>query len=396
MAKLTAAGVRNAKPGRHYDEHGLCLVVKPSGARSWVQRLTIRGRRRDLGLGGFPLVTLAEARATALENRRLARAGGDPIALRNAGAAPTFREAVDRVIAIHEPNWKDGGKSAKQWRSQMRDYALPKLGRLRVDEITPADVMRVLLPIWTTKRETARKLRARIGMCMKWAVAEGWRSDNPAGDAIGAALPRNGAHKRHQKALPHRDVAGAIAKVRASNATTAARLAFEFLVLTACRSGEVRGARWSEIDLDEALWTIPGERTKTGREHRVPLSNRALAILDEAAGIADGSGRVFPSPTGRALSDSTLSKLVRELGIEAVPHGFRSSFRDWCGEATSAPREVAEAALGHAVGNVVEAAYARSDLFDKRRDLMQRWARYLNPTAAPVVPLRVDGTDASA
>ena len=387
MAKrLTAAFVRTVtEPGKHYDEHGLFLRVQPSGSKRWVQRIVVRGRRRELGLGGFPLVSLAEARRAAFDNRKLARAGGDPFALRSAAAVPTFAEAAELVIGLHAPTWRDK-RAETGWRQMLALYAIPKIGRLRVDEITPADVMRTLLPIWNTKRETARKTRQRISTVMKWAIAEGHRQDNPAGDAIGAALPRNGNRRTHQRALPHAQVADAIAKVRASvRASVAAKLAFEFLVLTATRSGEVRAAEWTEVDLEAGVWTVPGGRTKTGRELRVPLSARAATVLADAAEIADGSGLAFPSPRGKPLSDSTLSKLVRELGIEAVPHGFRSSFRDWCGERTNAPREVAEAALGHAVGNQVEAAYARSDLFDKRRALMESWARYLNPTKAGVI-----------
>ena len=220
------------------------------------------------------------------------------------------------------------------------------------------------------------------------AVAQGYRDDNPAGDAIGAALPKANGARRHFRAVHHSEVGEVILAVRESQASLAARLAFEFLVLTAARSGEVRGAAWSEIDMDAATWTIPGERMKGGREHRVPLSGRALAVLDEAQALDDGSGLVFPAPDGRKpMSDSTLSKLLRELGIDAVPHGFRSTFRDWCSEAAQAPREVAEACLAHVVRGV-EGAYARSDLLDRRRKLMDRWAAYLASDAGDkVVPM---------
>ena len=270
---------------------------------------------------------------------------------------------------------------------ELTQYAYPKIGDMTVDAIEPADVMRCLLPIWNSKRETARKTRQRIGTVLKWAVAEGHRTDNPAGDALGAALPRTGHQTTHQRALAHRDVAAAVAKVRESGALIATKLCFEFLVLTACRSREVREATWAEVDFEDCVWTVPSSRTKTGREHRVPLSDRAVEVLREAEAIRQNV-RVFPSATGRAMSDSTVSKLVRELGIEAVPHGFRSTFRDWCGEMTSTPREVAEAALAHQVGSSVELAYARSSLFDKRRVLMQQWATYLNRKPGKVVQLR--------
>ena len=332
-----------------------------------------------MGLGAYPVVTLARARQKALANARMVSEGRDP--RDGARRAPTFERAVETVIGIHAENWKDGGKSAAQWRASLRDYAVPKIGAKRVDRVSTADVMAVLLPIWSTKRETARRVRQRIGAVMKWAVAQGFRQDNPAGDAISAALPKNSVRRQHQRALPHAQVAEALALVRASKAHRATALAFEFLVMTACRSGEVRGARWHEVDGAAATWTVPPERMKTKLEHRVPLSSQAVAVLEEARAAADTSGLVFPSPTGRMLSDSTLSKLLRELGIGAVPHGFRSSFRDWAAERTDVPREVCELALAHVNSDRVEAAYRRSDLFDRRRELMQAWGSYVAANA---------------
>ena len=379
--KLTAAFVRTIKePGIYCDEHGLVLRVKPSGYKQWIQRLFIHGRRRELGLGPVRLVTLAEAREAAVANRKVARAGGDPIAARGQGI-PTFEEASIKVIEIHRPNWKSA-KHAAQWTATLRDYVFPLIGGKRVDLVTAADVMAVLLPIWNDKHETARRVRQRIGAVMKWAVAQGYRQDNPAGEAIGAALPKNGGIQRHQEALPHGEVAGAIQAVRQSDATASVKLAFEFLVLTACRSGEVRLARWDEINLEEGEWTVPAERMKSKREHRVPLSIRAREILEQTHESTASSDWVFPSPTGRTLSDSTLSKLLRELGVKAVPHGFRSSFRDWAAECTDAPHAVMEAALSHVVKNKAEAAYARSDLFGRRRELMSEWSRYLDQAVA--------------
>ncbi len=372
---LTDRFIRTAKPGFYSDAAmpTLNIRVQPTGSKQWVQRLFIRGRAHRLGLGGYPFVSLAKARERASNNRELVQMGGNPLALKKQQKTPTFAEAVETVISIHSAGWKDGGKSEKQWRASLRDYAMRNLGDCPVSDITTHDVMAVLLPIWNTKRETAMRVRQRIGAVMKWAIAEGFRSDNPAGEAIGAALPKNDIVRTHQRALPFARVAGALDKVRSSGANPSTVLAFEFLVLTACRSGEVRHAQWSEIDTDEEVWVIPASRMKTKREHRVPLSKQALNVLAKARKLTDGVGLVFPSALGRVLSDNTLSKLLRELGIDAVPHGFRSTFRDWCGD-SGQPREVAEAALAHVVRGV-EGAYARSDLFERRRKLMAAWGR---------------------
>ena len=244
------------------------------------------------------------------------------------------------------------------------------------------------MPIWTTKPEAGRQVRQRIGMVMRWAVAQGYAERNPAGDAIAGALPRNYQGRKHFKAVPHAQVAGVIAAVRASNAWPGVTLLFEYLVLTAVRSGEARGARWDEINLESAMWTVPAERTKVKREHRVALSVGALAILEQAREFGDGQvpqGLVFPSKTGRFVSGTTVSRLLLKLEVGGVPHGFRSSFRNWCGD-TSVPREVAEACLGHTVGNSVEAAYARSDLFERRRPVMEAWAEYVRPTSSGLGP----------
>ena len=250
--------------------------------------------------------------------------------------------------------------------------------------MTTADVMAVLLPIWTCKHAPARQVRQRLGTVMKWAIAQGYRKDNPAGDAVTAALPRRPVAVRHHRALPHGEVAGAIETVRGSTAWAGLKLVFEFLVLTAARSGEARLATWEEMDLAGRVWTVPAARMKSGREHRVPLCSRAVEILAAARrlGVDSGgvalTGVVFPSRRGKAFGDPTLSGMVQELGIGAVPHGFRSSFRDWASERTDHPREVIEAALAHVVRNQTEAAYARSDLFERRRELMDDWMHYLN------------------
>ena len=381
--RLSATFVKTVtRPGRYGDgrgSHGLSLLVKPMKfggySRTWSQRLRINGKPTSISLGSYPIVTLAEARQAALENRRAVARGHDP---RN--SIPTLAEASERVLAIHAANWRDSGRSEKIWRSRMRDYVLPHLGRKRVDLITSSDVLSVLLPHWATKRETMRRTKQRLSRIFRWAIAENYRTDDPAGATLDAALPRNGRSTRHFTALPHGEVAAAIATVRNSEAWPGTKAAFEFLVLTACRSGEVRLAEWREVDLGSGVWTIPADRSKTRREHKVPLAPRALAVLDEARQLSHGAGLIFPSAIGKPLSDATISKLVREQGIQAVPHGFRSSFRDWCGE-TGQPREVAEACLAHAVTSKVEAAYARSDLLNRRRILMQAWADYLSETA---------------
>ncbi|MDE0378652.1 MAG: tyrosine-type recombinase/integrase [Rhodospirillales bacterium] len=382
------------RPGRYGDGrggHGLSLLVKPMSngrlSKSWAQRLRVGGKPIDMGLGAFPVVTLKAAREAALANRRAVAEGRDP--RRAIAAVPTFAEAAETVIELHAQTWRDKGKSAGQWRASLRDYAMPRLGDKSVADITSADVLAVLVPIWSAKRVTARRVRQRIGAILKWAVAEGYRDDNPAGDAITAALPKGGVARQHQRALPYAEVGAAIEAVRASTAYRASALAFEFLVLTAARSGEVRGARWEEIDADAATWTVPAERMKGGLEHRVPLSERALAVLKMARTLRDDSGLVFPSVSGRRLGESNLSDLCRRLGIEAVPHGFRSSFRQWAAERTNIPREVAELALAHVNSDRVEAAYQRSDLFERRRDLMESWARYLDSAdAKKIVALR--------
>ena len=380
---LSAAFVRTVtRPGRYCDGQGLYVLVLPSGARCWVQRLVIKGRRRELGLGGYPLVSLAEAREMAFAQRKVARADGDPLATRRSVHGQlTFEAAAARVLDQQRPGWRNA-KHALDWPRSLRAYAFPRIGAAPISEVTTADVLAILTPIWHTKPATARRVRQRIGAVMKWAVAMGYRPDNPAGDVLAQALGRQQALVQHMRALPHGEVADAITTVWASQASVTTRQAFEFLVLTAARSGEVRLATWNEMDLDERVWTIPAARMKAKRDHRVPLSARAMATLTNAGGRREGTGLVFPNPRGKPLSDKRLSKLIKELGIAAVPHGFRSSFRDWAAEHTTTPREVVEAALAHTVRNPTEAAYARSDLFARRRRLMDDWAAYLNGAGA--------------
>ena len=383
---LTAQFVKaTSEPGKHFDGHGLYLRVDANGARYWVQRIVVRGKRCELGLGSADLVSLAAARDAALGNRKLARAGGDPLkAKREAAAILSFEEAARKVHELHKPTWRNE-KHAQDFITSLETYAFPKLGRLKSTDVTTADVLAVLMPIWTDKAETARRVRQRIGTVMKWTVAQGWRQDNPA-ENITQALPKVAKQPEHRKALPYAEVAGCIETVQASGAGRATKLAIEFLILTAARSGEVREARWDEIDLSAKVWEVPAERMKMKRPHRVPLSPRALAILAEAKALGDGSGLVFPgTKPGRPLSDMTLSKLVKELGFNADVHGFRTSFRTWAQERSNFPREIAEAALAHLSGDAVERAYARSDVFDKRRKMMEAWAGYLGQEQSKVV-----------
>ncbi len=376
---LSAAFIRSAPPGRHCDGQGLYLVVQPTGTRSWVQRLVIRGRKRELGLGGTALVSLAEARDRALSNRKLARAGGDPLAeKRRTEDMPTFADAAARVVEQKRAGWRSP-LHARTWLNSLEHHAFPRIGNRPVSEVASADVLEVLTPIWHVKVQTARNVRQRISAVMEWAIAMNLRSDNPC-DRLGPVLGKQNEVVRHMRALPHRDVVAAVAAVRASNAAEAVKLSFEFLVLTAARWGEVRGARWDEMDTEDHVWTVPATRMKANREHRVPLCRRALDILDAARTLSGGaSPLVFTTGDGEQLDEKVLRRLLERQRVAAVPHGFRSSFRDWAAEETEHRREVIEAALAHVVRNKVEAAYARSDLFGRRRRLMDEWSAYVVP-----------------
>ena len=383
---LSAAMVRTVtSPGMYADGNGLNLKVEASGAKRWVQRVTIGGKRRNVGLGGYPAVSLAEARELTSDNQRAIRQGRDPLAEkrqsaeeRRRPAVPTFAQAAEQVIEMRRPTWSNS-KHAAQWKSTLTTYAFPVIGAKHLDEIKSGDVLTVLTPIWTSKPETASRVRQRLETVFDWAIAQGWRLDNPAGKAVARVLPRVPRVKNHHTALNYADVPVALEQVRESTAELETRLSLEFLVLTAARSSEVRLARWSEIHWESKTWSIPAERMKARREHRVPLADRALEILTQARALdGQGSELVFPAGRkGKPLSNVTHLALLRRLGIQAVPHGFRSSFKDWCMERTDIPWTVGEAALAHTLGNSTEAAYARSDLFDRRRGLMESWAEFL-------------------
>lgn len=388
MAKLTIRRIKALnKPGLYGDGGTLYLAVAPGGSKSWVQRVKYNGRRRDIGLGGWPVVSLAKARERAFLNRVAIAEGRDPLAEKRKAMVPTFREAAAKLYEERRPSMRNA-RVARGWIASLETYAYPILGDMRVNEIGREDVLRVLTPIWTAKPETGRKVRQRIKATLEWARGRGHVEHNLAGDAIDGALPKQNAITENHRALPHREVADALATVEASKALSA-KLAFRFTVLTAARIGEVRGATWDEIDMDARVWKIPGARMKAGQEHRVPLSDAALAVLARARPLADDSGLIFPGARrGKALSEKALRDLLRAVGLadRATVHGFRSSFRDWCAD-TGKARELAEAALAHTVKGV-EGDYFRSDMMDRRRALMAAWADYATGEAGKVVAIR--------
>ena len=391
MARLSAAKVKAIKkPGMHGDGNGLYLRVTGSGSRSWMQRIVIHGRRRDMGLGSYPAIGLAEARALALANKALVTAGRDPLAERHRANVPTFRDAAKKVYDANLPRWRNG-KHTVNWWGSLELHAFPVIGDVQVDRIRRSDVLAVLEPIWTVRPETARRVRQRIRTILQWCEAHDYCAGNAAGEALNGALPPMPRLKAHHRALPYHEIAEALEAVDASDSSLAAKLCLCFLVLTAARSGEARGAVWDEIDEDAREWRIPAGRMKAGVQHRVPLSDTALAVLEQARPLRDNSGLVFPSPVkpGHPMSDMTLTKVLRTTGLaeRATVHGFRSTFRDWASECTNAPHAVMELSLAHAVGSSVEQAYARSDLIAKRRALMDQWGSFVTgggPDSAPL------------
>ena len=379
--KFSATEVKAlSEPGRHTDGDGLHLFISKTGGKSWVQRITIDGRRRDIGLGGYPSVSLAQARKRASYNREAVGNGRDPVAEKHRPAMPIFREAAYAVHEANKPRWRNGSHTSG-WIQTLERHTFPKIGNKPVDTISRSDLLAVLTPIWSTRPETARRVRQRMRTIFRWAMANELIESNPAGEAIDGALPSMPKVKAHLRALPYQEVGSALRTVDASQTSLASKLCLRFLVFTAARSGEARGATWDEIDLEGTTWTVPGSRMKAGVEHRVPLSDQALIVLKLARQLEDGSGLCFPSPLlrGRMLSDMTLTKILRSTGLadRATVHGFRTSFRTWSMEQTDTPWVVAEAALAHQLGGSVEQAYARSDLFLRRRTLMQQWAEYI-------------------
>ena len=375
--QLTTRKVRSLGPGQHTDGGGLMLRVHPSGGKSWVLRLTIEGTRRHFGLGSYPEVGLAEARDRAAEMRQRARSGLDPVPEPEARTeTPSFAEVAKDVIELRSPTWTSE-RHATQWRESLRLHVLPHIGSTPVDEIRTEHMLSLLRPIWTEKAETARRVRQRCGVVFDYAIASGWRADNPC-LGLANALPSQSRQRRHHPALPYDEVPDAVNAILDSSSRPATKLALIFAILTASRTGSVRLATSDEIDMDSGLWIVPGEHMKMRRPHRVPLSSGALDVLEEAKALADQSGLIFPGSRGRPLSNMALTMLLRRSGYDhVVPHGFRASFRTWALEQTDAPWAVAEAALAHNLGGGEVVAYVRGDLFERRRELMQTWSDYV-------------------
>ena len=367
---------RLTSPGRHADGGCLFLVIKPSGAKQWVARLTIMGRQTDLGLGGLSYVTLAEAREEALRLRKIARNGGDP-RIERRRTIVTFEDAAVLVHQSLLPTWKNA-KHAETWLATIKAHAFPAFGSRSIDTIGSAEVLGVLTPIWTEKHETAKRLKQRISAVFDWAKSAGHYPDENPVNGIHRALPNVKRTPQHMPALSWSDVPTFMKELACRDGMSARCL--EFIILTAARSGEARGGRWDEIV--GSTWTVPAERMKRGVVHRVPLSHQAKSLLERVEGLE--CSLIFPSRTPakdgsfRTQSDAVFAALLKRMGRTGFTvHGFRSSFRDWCSEAAQADREVAEAALSHAVGNQAERSYARSDLFERRAGLMQQWANFI-------------------
>lgn len=382
MGKLTATAVkaiRAAKtPGRYGDGDGLALLVGKSGSASWVVRVQKDGKRRDIGLGSAAKVPLALARERSAKVRSQVEAGVDPVVeRRKAAGIPTFREAAASVHAEHKSGWKNG-KHREQWLATLTAHAFPAFGDVAVSAVDAPAVRDALAAIWLTKPETARRLRQRIRTVIDWAVAKGYRESSLAMPVIDKALPRQRDKPKHHAALPHADAPAFMADLRSKE--TIGRLALEALILTTVRSGDVRGMKWGEVDLDEKLWRVPVEdgRGKSGRVHIVPLAAEVIDVLERARKHKRGdSDLVFPGVVkGKKLSDNTLRKVAVDMGYPITVHGFRSTFADWVNEQTTFPREVREAALAHVNQNKAEVAYSRTDYLEKRRPMMKAWARY--------------------
>jgi len=376
---LTAAFVRTVgRPGVYGDGRGgrgLSLRVYRTAngriTKTWRQRVRIDGRLTSIGLGPYPEVSLADAREKALDNSRRVRRDQDP---RGRGV-PTFAEAARRTIELHRDSWKPGSPLPQQWESTFRLHAAPLLDK-PVDRITSADVLACLGPIWNSMPTAARKAKHRIAAVFRWSIGRNYRRDNPVERAV-AALPKpNGGTAGHHRALPHREIAAALRSIRRVGDGNPAALCAELIVLTAVRPGEARGAIWDEIDMDAARWTIPAERMKAGREFAVPLSTGALDVLRKAREWSDKSPLVFPSRTGRTLAPKTVSRLLQIAGVDSTLHGFRSSARSWMAE-SGVPAEVAEACLAHVPKSRVVQAYQRSDLLERRAEVMQAWSSYV-------------------
>jgi integrase len=377
MPRLNITKVQSAKAGKHHDGDGLYLVVDKKGNRSWLLRGTLNGKRRTWGLGAPKHIGLANVREKAAEYRKQIRDGINPSvkSTHPSEIAPTFAEAAKQAHQIKQRGWKNP-KHTQQWINSLRTYAYPHIENMPVDQIDTPDMLRVLQPIWLKKQETARRVRQRLEAIMDFAVANKWRTHRVPMDLLDNALPKQRMSDKHYAALPYSDLPNFISTMQELlSASSTILKALEFTILTAARSGEVRLADWSEINLEEAVWTIPADRMKMGKEHRVPLSESALSVLGER-----NEGLIFKGQkVDKPLSDMSLLMPLKRAGLGITVHGFRSTFRDWCSEETGFSHEVQEMALAHAIKNKVEAAYRRGDLFDKRRALMDAWAAYCYP-----------------
>lgn len=387
--KTAIQAARVTEPGFHAAGPNLYLRVGGEGSRSWICRVVIRGKRRDVGLGSASLVTLAEARAKAHEIRKAARAGEDPLQARRARAGiPTFAEAARRVHEEHTPSWRNP-KHAAQWINTLEAYAFPHIGERRVCDVVEADVLAVLSPIWIEKAETARRVKQRVRAVLDFAKAQGWRNGENPVSGISKALPKQSDRPEHYDAVPYAKLPAFVRALRDDAETSeAVRLAVEFTILTAARAGEVVHAKPEEFDLSAGAWTVPASRMKAKRPHRVPLSERAVEIVTRARAIWPAAAVVFPGGRGGPLTIDGLRHAVQRLAPGATTHGMRSAFRDWCSECTSYPHAVAEAALAHVIKDKAEAAYARSDLLERRRALMTEWAAFIEQPPARVVSIR--------
>lgn len=385
---------------------GLHLQVTQTGARSWVLRAMVGGKRRDMGLGGYPDVTLAKAREKAREARDDITKGIDPIQARQEakrsleaarGAEIRFVKAAAAFIDAKSPEWRNP-KHTAQWTATLTTYAYPTIGDMQVRDVALPHIINILEPIWQSKTETATRLRGRLEAILDWATVRGYRTgDNPARwkghlDKL-LASPKKLAKVKHHRAVDVADIGQFMTDLRQRDGVAARAL--EFAILTAARSGEVRGMQWEELDRATKTWTVPAARMKAGKEHRVPLSDKAMAIINTRPTI-EGNDFVFASPRGNQLSDMSLTEVMRRMNIDAVPHGFRSTFRDWAAERTNYPREVAEMALAHTIENKVEAAYRRGDLFEKRRRMMEDWAAHCDHAEGQgkVIPINKSNTAA--
>ena len=389
-----------SKPGTYTDGAGLTLRVQKSGSRQWVLRTTINGKPRALGLGGYPRVGLSEARQLAEENQRAIRQGRDPIQERRMArqqasepvSIPTFREAAEAVIEMRKPAWRSNHD--QQWRQSLGKHVYPLVGDKKVDQVTTADVAEVMERIWTQKPETARRVLQRMGTIFDFAISKEWRGHNPAGRAVTTALPTPEKKVKQYTTVDYREVASVLSAVRESKASLTARLAFEFMILTAARSGEARLAQWDEIDLTDRVRTIPGHRTKMAREHRVPLSDRALEVLDQACTLTDGDGMVFPSEgsvrngTPARMPSTVFNKLMRDLDIPGVPHGFRFSFLNWVTDHQPGWYMTALFSLGIHQGISLERTHNRPTPpipLEDQRNLLQNWATFLETGESPAL-----------